>query len=75
MSDAFNKDRLYAENPYFEPFTPERLSCYIEKYGLEQQRKGFWLGFEGARCHPDEMNILNQWERTKVFIEAKGGDV
>jgi hypothetical protein len=40
---------------------------------IEQQRKGFWLGFEDARCHPDEMNILNQWENTKVFIESKGG--
>jgi microsomal dipeptidase-like Zn-dependent dipeptidase len=43
------------------------------KRDLEQQRKGFWLGFEDARCHPDEMNILKQWENTKVFIEAKGG--
>ena len=45
----------------------------FEAHNLEQQRKGFWLGFEDARCHPDEMNILNQWENTKVFIESKGG--
>ena len=38
---------------------------------LENTRKGFWLGFEDARCRPDEMNILNQWEGTKCFIEAK----
>lgn len=38
---------------------------------LEQQRKGFWLGFEDARCHPDEMNILSQWESTKAFNQAK----
>ena len=38
---------------------------------LEQTRKGFWLGFEDARCHPDEMNILAQWEGTKAFNQAK----
>ena len=42
----------------------------IEDLKLEQTRKGFWLGFEDARCHPDEMNILTQWEETKVFIDA-----
>ena len=47
-------------------FTPKQL----EAHNLEQTRKGFWLGFEDARCHPDEMNILKQWEGTKVFNEA-----
>ena len=54
-------------------FTNQGLSDATAKHNLEQQRKGFWLGFEDARCHPDEMNILTQWENTKVFIEAKGG--
>jgi hypothetical protein len=53
--------------------TGQGLSDAIKTHNLEQQRKGFWLGFEDARCHPDEMNILNQWENTKVFIESKGG--
>ena len=51
----------------------ELAFAILESHNLEQQRKGFWLGFEDARCHPDEMNILNQWENTRVFIEAKGG--
>jgi mRNA-degrading endonuclease YafQ of YafQ-DinJ toxin-antitoxin module len=38
---------------------------------LEHTRQGFWLGFEDARCHPDEMNILQQWEGTKRFNQAK----
>jgi hypothetical protein len=38
---------------------------------LEQTRKGFWLGFEDARCHPYSWNILSRWEGTKVFNEAK----
>jgi hypothetical protein len=40
-------------------------------HNLEQTRKGFWLGFEDARCHPYQWNILNRWEGTKVFNEAK----
>jgi hypothetical protein len=54
-------------------FTYSLYKEAVAKRDLEQQRKGFWLGFEDARCHPDEMNILNQWENTKVFIESKGG--
>ena len=42
----------------------------LQAHNLQQTRKGFWLGFEDARCHPDEMNILKQWEGTKVFSEA-----
>ena len=84
MSDAFNKDRLYAENQDLKDRIAELVKrtakvelafAILESHNLEQQRKGFWLGFEDARCHPDEMNILNQWENTKVFIEAKGGAV
>jgi hypothetical protein len=43
----------------------------LQAQDLEQTRKGFWLGFEDARCHPGEMNILSQWEGTKVFKQAK----
>ena len=43
----------------------------LEAHDLERTRKGFWLGFEDARCHPSEMNILSQWEGTKVFKQAK----
>jgi hypothetical protein len=43
----------------------------FEAHNLEQTRKGFWLGFEDARCHPDEMNILTQWEGTKTFNQVK----
>ena len=48
-------------------FSPAKF----EAHNLEQTRKGFWLGFEDAKCHPDEMNILAQWEGTKAFSQAK----
>jgi hypothetical protein len=52
-----------------------RTECTVEgfdltKRDLEIKRKGFWLGFEDARCHPDEMNILKQWQCTLVFNQA-----
>ena len=51
----------------FKEYFPDDFKAH----NLEQARKGFWLGFESARCHPDEMNILMQWEETKVFNEAQ----
>lgn len=33
----------------------------------ESMRKGFWWGFERARMHPDENNILAQWEDVKAL--------
>jgi hypothetical protein len=49
----------------------ESLIKDIKANNLEHTRKGFWLGFENARCHPDEMNILRQWKGTKQFNQAK----
>lgn len=64
-SDAENYE-LYAELL----FSPNEPPVNLQAHNLEQTRKGFWLGFEDARCHPDEMNILKQWEGTRVFSEA-----
>jgi hypothetical protein len=52
-----------------------RTECTVESFDLtkrdlEIKRKGFWLGFEDARCHPDEMNILKQWQGTLVFNQV-----
>ena len=43
----------------------------LDVHNLEQTRRGFWLGFESARCHGDEMNILMMWEQTKAFNDSK----
>ena len=43
----------------------------LEAHNLEQHRRGFWNGFENARCHPDEMNILQQWGSSLIFIESQ----
>jgi hypothetical protein len=55
----------------------EYLRKQLASKNLETIRKGFWLGFEDARCHPEENNILMQWENTLIFnqsnqLEGKG---
>jgi hypothetical protein len=49
----------------------ESLTKQLASANLETTRKGFWLGFEDARCHPQENNILMQWESTLIFIQLK----
>jgi len=49
----------------------EFLKEQLASANLETTRKGFWLGFEDARCHPQENNILMQWEKTLVFNKTK----
>ena len=49
----------------------DKLCSHLAKRDLETTRKGFWLGFEDARCHPEENNILMQWENTLIFNQAK----
>jgi hypothetical protein len=50
--------------------SPQDLKDALKQRDLENTRKGFWFGFEDARCHPDEMNILAQWESTLLFKQA-----
>jgi hypothetical protein len=49
----------------------KRLEEQLVSANLEATRKGFWLGFEDARCHPQENNILMQWESTLIFTQSK----
>jgi hypothetical protein len=51
-------------------FKMDGLLDGLKQRDLENTRKGFWLGFEDARCHPDEMNIKRQWENTLLFRQA-----
>tara|TARA_R110000765_G_scaffold170354_1_gene275298 strand:- start:8 stop:391 length:384 start_codon:yes stop_codon:yes gene_type:complete len=66
---VFNHINLMLEFPDQVDHTD--IEQLLEAHDLERTRKGFWLGFEDARCHPSEMNILSQWEGTKVFKQAK----
>jgi len=47
------------------------LEANQAKRDLEVTRKGFWLGFESARCYPSENNILMKWEETLYFKQAQ----
>lgn len=37
----------------------------LKKENEEAFKKGFWAGFEDARCFPEETNILNRYNKLK----------
>lgn len=62
--DAYwnNDDRVAAMEAALD--CPPLLSLLASR-DQESFRKGFWHGFERARMHPDEHNILSEWEAVK----------